>query len=201
MSKQQKLAQQPCENIAKKQNMLAQPSLVIIEGNLASDIPQSKRDMLFHKDYLHISVGGNKRACIHWGLSPQRIKLVSLYFNQPFPKFKKQLRLYHVTGVQFDGYNALGFHEMIVRNVEGSLNIEGLKAGYSYCVELGIVLKRNKFFPLLRSNTQKIPGVGTEIIDTFTEMGTDSENSMPNWAQAVSTYTLYDNLNNGWLKG
>lgn len=200
MSKQQKTAQQPCENITEKRNMVAQSSLVIMEGNLASDIPQSKRNMLLYKDYLHIYVRGNKRACIQWGLSPQKMKLVSLYFNEPFPNFKKQLRIYHVTGIVFDGYNALGFQELSVRDSEGSLNIEGLKSGHSYCLELGIVLKRNKFFPILRSNTKKIPGAEVEI-DPFSEVGNDREDSMPEWSQSVSTYTLYENLNNGWLKG
>lgn len=175
MIKQQKLAQQPCENIEKKRNML------------------------FHKDYLHICVHGNKWTYIHWGLSPQKMKLVSLYFNQPFPKFQIQLRIYRVTGVQFDGYNALGFQKLIVRDSEGSLKIEGLEPGFSYCLELGIILKRNKFLPLLRSNTKKIPGARMGI-DAFSEMELDREDSMPKWSQSVSTYTLYDNVNNGWLK-
>lgn len=199
MSKQQKLAQQPCENIVKKQNRIAHSSLVIMKETLANDIPQPERNTLFHNDYLHFSVLGNERIIIHWGLSPQKKKIVSFYFNQPFPSFQKQIRIYHASGVYFDGYNASGFKKLIVHDNEGSLIIKGLEAGCSYCLELGIVLERNKFFPLIRSKTKEIPG-RREIGEFLTDEGIDCENSKPIWSKAVSTYTLYDNDNNGWSK-
>lgn len=199
MSKQQKMAQQPCGIIVKKQNRVANSSLVIMKESLASNIPQLEKNMLFHKDYLHFCVLGNEQIIIHWGLSPQKKKIVSIYFNQLFPSFQKQLRIYHVSGVQFDGYNASGLKKLIVHDNEGSLIIKGVKAGCSYCLELGIVLERNRFFPLIRSKTKKIPGK-REIGEFLAEKGIDCENSKPIWSKAVSTYTLYDDDNNGWSK-
>jgi hypothetical protein len=139
----------------------------------------------------------NEQINVAWSISSQTIWLVSIYFEKSFEHFVEALRIYEVTGIEFDGRNAPYFREFIIRGRKGELTIDQLSSYHTYCVEVGIKLNDHEFFPLFRSRTVSAPEVFYDAAEG--EKGKDCELSViPKWREYVSAYSCYEKESDGW---
>ncbi|MEK3853145.1 DUF4912 domain-containing protein [Cytobacillus sp. FSL H8-0458] len=141
------------------------------------------------KDHLTLTRSADDSAKVFWRLSIQKVKMLSLYLDEPVSSLRKSLRIYDVTGVIFDGANAVCDHEVILSD-HSEWTFKGLKLGNVYCVELGIKITDTHFIPLLRS----------EALYTSEESPSHrkSESELqPAWTVNVSTYTYYESVSEG----
>ncbi|MDD4237316.1 MAG: DUF4912 domain-containing protein [Desulfotomaculaceae bacterium] len=67
------------------------------------------------------------------------------------------LRVYDVTGVDFNGSNAKGFLDITLSDDIESWNIEVREPDRSFCVDLGRMFQDGRFITLLRSNVANTP--------------------------------------------
>jgi hypothetical protein len=115
--------------------------------------------------------------------------MLSLYLDKPVSSLRKSLRIYDVTGVVFDGANAVCDHEVILSD-HSEWTFKGLKPGKVYCVDLGIKITDTHFIPLLRS----------EALYTSEESPSQEKSEsevQPAWTVNVSTYTYYESVSEG----
>lgn len=139
----------------------------------------------------------NEQINVVWSISSQTIWLASVYFEKPFEHFVEALRLYEVTGIEFDGRNAPDFREFIICGRQGKLTIDQLSSYHTYCLEVGIKLNDHDFFPLFRSRTVSKPEVPYEAVEG--EKGKVCEPSaLPKWREYVSAYSCYEKESDGW---
>lgn len=135
---------------------------------------------------LVISVDG-RQLQIDWFLFLQKRNLISCYFKEPFTKFRMQIRLYRFCGKGTGNCWDMINREYNVSEWKGSMKITNLKPGYYFC-ELGIIVKGNRFFPVLRSNIKGYAKSGQETVNfpDITRMYAQE------WRKFVSTYTFYN---------
>ncbi|WP_077213977.1 DUF4912 domain-containing protein [Bacillus dakarensis] len=132
-------------------------------------------------------------AKITWHLSPQKIQLISLFFDRLPYTFVKALRIYQLQNHEFNGNHAC-FYELELQQEDTSCLYNNFTMGQSYIFEVGIKLDEKTFIPLLRSSLFSIHDEYVrEEIDYF-----KVNDSSPDWAERVSTYSLYENFNDGW---
>lgn len=67
------------------------------------------------------------------------------------------LRVYDVTGIEFNGQNSLGYTDIHLSGEAGDWYIQVGQPDHSFCVDLGRMFPDGRFITLLRSNTVTTP--------------------------------------------
>jgi hypothetical protein len=76
------------------------------------------------------------------------------------------IRIYDVTGVQFDGRNAVGYNDQEVYEQNGSRYFDVGRPAHSFCADLGLLSPEGKFLTLVRSNYVTMPRDGaSDVVD------------------------------------
>ncbi|MEW6726201.1 MAG: DUF4912 domain-containing protein [Bacillota bacterium] len=91
----------------------------------------------------------------YWEVSATRLEAI-----RSSPKWRNArpvLRLYNVTGVDFNGHNALSFVDVPITPDATSWHIEVNQPNCSFCVDLGRLAPNGEFFTILRSNIVTTP--------------------------------------------
>lgn len=130
----------------------------------------------------------DEKLKVSWELSAYTRNMVARYFNAPFSTWMKALRIYDVTGVIFDGGNVRSDHEVVISDNHTEWIFKGLKPNRVYCIDLGIRVSENTFFPLLRSEALYTSEAAAEYSGKLEERNQKSAK----WAANVSTYTYYE---------
>jgi hypothetical protein len=106
------------------------------------------------------------------------------------------LRLYDISGLKFDGTEALELRQISVRNTS-SCYIHSLKMGRTYIADLGIWTRQDQFVPLIRSNRITFPSAeGMDAAASSPDMNSPSPAVLANGQlqphyDYFSAYTVY----------
>lgn len=99
----------------------------------------------------------------YWEATPERLVKERSWFGMDAAL---AVRIYDVTGVQFDGRNAVGYFDQDVAEPIGSWYFETGRPGHSFCADLGIRSVDGRFLTLARSNYITMPRDGvSDVID------------------------------------
>ena len=99
----------------------------------------------------------------YWEATPERLVKERSWFGMAS---ELVVRIYDITGVQFDGRNAVGYFDQDVAEPAGSWYFETGRPGHSFCADLGIRSPEGRFLTLARSNYITMPRDGvSDIID------------------------------------
>ncbi len=99
----------------------------------------------------------------YWEATPERLEKERSWFGMAS---ELVVRIYDITGVQFDGRNALGYFDQNVAEPTGSWYFETGRPGHSFCADLGIRAPEGRFLTLARSNYITMPRDGvSDVID------------------------------------
>jgi hypothetical protein len=102
-------------------------------------------------------------AYAYWEATPARIEREKAWFGW---NSRLTIRIYDVTGVQFDGRNALGYYDQEVFERTGSWYFDLGRPTHSFCAELGLLSPEGKFLSLARSNFVTMPRDGvSDVVD------------------------------------
>jgi len=102
-------------------------------------------------------------AFAYWEATPSRIDREKAWFGW---NSKLCVRIYDVTGVQFDGRNALGYYDQEVYERIGNWYFDLGRPTHSFCADLGLLAPEGKFLTLARSNYITMPRDGaSDVID------------------------------------
>jgi hypothetical protein len=98
-----------------------------------------------------------------WEASPARLERERAWFGW---NSKLCVRIYDITGVQFDGRNALGYYDQEVSEQAGNWYFDLGRPSHSFCADLGLLSPEGRFMTLVRSNYVTMPRDGvSDVID------------------------------------
>lgn len=102
-------------------------------------------------------------AYAYWEAAPERIERERAWFGW---SSKLCLRIYDVTGVQFDGRNAIGYFDQEIYDRTGNWYFDLGRPSHSFCADLGLLAPEGRFLTLARSNYITMPlDTASDVID------------------------------------
>jgi len=98
----------------------------------------------------------------YWEVTPARLERERAWFGWGS---KLCVRIYDITGVQFDGRNAIGYFDQELPERTGNWYFDLGRPNHSFCADLGLLSPEGRFLTLIRSNYVTMPpdGVSEEI--------------------------------------
>ena len=90
----------------------------------------------------------------YWEVTPARIEREKAWFGW---NSKLAVRIYDVTGIQFDGRNALGYFDQEVFERLGSWYFDVGRPSHSFLADVGLLSPEGRFLTLARSNPISMP--------------------------------------------
>jgi uncharacterized protein len=105
-------------------------------------------------------------AFTYWELAPgTRDELKRKYAGNGRGELAFALRVYDVTGVMFDGRNAVRYFSIEINPYADNWYINSLEPGRNWCVDLCVVTETGEYITIARSNTVKMPRFGVSYIE------------------------------------
>ena len=102
-------------------------------------------------------------AYAYWEVTPSRLEREKQWFGW---NGKLTVRVYDVTGVQFDGRNAVGYFDQDVHELVGSWYFDLGRPAHSFIADLGLLTPDGRFLTLARSNSITTPRDGvSDVVD------------------------------------
>jgi len=102
-------------------------------------------------------------AYSYWEATPRRLEREKAWFGWDS---KLCVRIYDVTGVQFDGRNAIGYFDQEISDQIGNWYFDLGRPSHSFCADLGLLSPTGRFLTLARSNFITMPRDGvSDVID------------------------------------
>jgi hypothetical protein len=102
-------------------------------------------------------------AHAYWEAGPERLERERSWFGWDS---RLTVRIYDITGVQFDGRNATGVFDQEVFERAGNWYFDLGRPGHSFCADLGLLSPEGRFLTLARSNYITMPREGvSDVID------------------------------------
>ncbi len=94
----------------------------------------------------------------YWEITDNKKKnMMKEHSSDLFEKGRMVLRVFDVTGVDFNGSNARTFYDIGVNEAAKNWYINVSQPNRDYIVELGIIDKNGKYIMIVRSNRVKVP--------------------------------------------
>ena len=102
-------------------------------------------------------------AYAYWEATPARIEREKAWFGWDS---KLCLRVYDITGVQFDGRNAIGYFDQEIMDRVGNWYFDFGRPAHSFCADIGLLSPGGRFLTIARSNFITMPHDGfSDVID------------------------------------
>jgi hypothetical protein len=111
-------------------------------------------------------------AYAYWEVTAARIEKEKAWFGWDS---KLVVRIYDVTGVQFDGRNATSYYDQEVSDLSGNWYFDFGRPTHSFCADLGLLAPSGRFLTLARSNVAAMPRDGVSDVRDEEWMLVDEE--------------------------
>lgn len=112
---------------------------------------------------------------VYWDISKQTLLEARVAFGDEWDSVRSVLRVYDVTGVDFDGGNAHSHFDIDVDGTANNWYINSQVPNRTYCVDIGLISPSGRFLVLARSNKATTPR------DMPSDMIDDEEYIIPDW--------------------
>ena len=93
----------------------------------------------------------------YWELRAQTVEGLKNKLGEDFYRSKKVLRVYDVSNIIFNGFNANRFFDIVVNDFTNSWYIDTAGPGRCWCVDFGLMLPDGRFITIIRSNVAATP--------------------------------------------
>jgi len=133
------------------------------EADRAAQRSSDKLPAGYDEDRITLMARDPSLTYAYWEATPERLVKERSWFGM---EAAMVVRIYDITGVQFDGRNAIGYFDQDIAEPTGSWYFETGRPGHSFCADLGIRSPEGRFLTLARSNYITMPRDGvSDIID------------------------------------
>jgi hypothetical protein len=142
----------------------------VSDAKYYTGMPEHKPPMPY--DTLPHEYGGERMALLardpymalsYWELPQARLEKEKAWFGWDS---KLCVRVYDVTGIQFDGSNAAAYFDQEVYERVGSWYFDLGRPTHSFCADLGLMAPNGRFLTLVRSNRVIMPRDGvSDVLD------------------------------------
>ena len=103
-------------------------------------------------------------AYVYWEINSQKIAEAKRKLRAAFDDSRLILRVYDITGIEFDGKNAHSFFDIEIPNLLGNWYVPLGRPNRTFCIDIGYMETGGGLFALSRSNKVTSPR------DTFSEV-------------------------------
>lgn len=103
-------------------------------------------------------------AYVYWEINSQKIAEAKRRVSAAFDDSRLILRVYDITGIEFDGKNAHSFFDIEIPNLLGNWYVPLGRPNRTFCIDIGYMETGGGLFPLSRSNKVTSPR------DSFSEV-------------------------------
>jgi len=111
----------------------------------------------YDQDKIILQVRDPRWLHTYWELRDQTIQGLKNKFGDDFYRAKRVLRVYDVTNILFNGFNANRFFDIQINDFANSWYVDTAGPGRVWCVDLGLMLADGRFITILRSNLVRTP--------------------------------------------
>ena len=111
----------------------------------------------YDQDKIILQVRDPRWLHSYWELRDQTIQGLKSKLGDDFYRAKKVLRVYDVTNIIFNGFNANKFFDIQINDFANSWYVDTAGPGRAWCVDLGLMLADGRFITILRSNVVQTP--------------------------------------------
>ncbi|MFA4853908.1 MAG: DUF4912 domain-containing protein [Candidatus Omnitrophota bacterium] len=111
----------------------------------------------YDQDRIVLQVRDPRWVHTYWELRGQTLDQLKNRFGDDFRRSKKVLRVYDVTNIIFNGFNANSFFDIQINDFTNSWYIDTGGPGRFWCVDLGLMLPDGRFITIVRSNIVQTP--------------------------------------------
>jgi hypothetical protein len=133
------------------------------EQEPARDRSYAELPVHYGEERISLMVRDPYLAYVYWEVSPSRIEKEKAWFGW---SGKLTVRVYDVTGVQFDGRNAVGYYDQEVNGPVGSWYFDLGRPAHSFLADIGLLSPEGRFLTLARSNYVMMPRDGvSDVVD------------------------------------
>ncbi|MHB9094884.1 MAG: DUF4912 domain-containing protein, partial [Eubacteriales bacterium] len=120
-------------------------------------VPQYGFPTKYNDNYIVLLVRDPHCIFGYWELSDEQMNLVAKEFQCQWGKVPLILRVYDLTGLNFDGENSHSHFDIAIHALANNYYVKEVNANRSYCVDLGVITSEGRFVTLLRSNVVLTP--------------------------------------------
>lgn len=92
-----------------------------------------------------------------WEITASKLEEFTTSYGDLWNNSNSIMRVYDVTGVDFNGNNAQSFFDIIINDYTDNWHIKVGNANRTYCIDLGRLLPNGNFISILRSNSVTTP--------------------------------------------
>ncbi len=143
------------------------PQDALSKSALSNDLPAK-----YDRDVIVLQVRDPWWLFAYWEVKDTTYRRLESELGNLFDSAKKVLRVYDVSYIDFNGFNAHRLFDIEVSPNAGSWYIDTSSSGRSWCVDFGLRLADGRFIMILRSNVVATPLDGPSWI-------TDEEWAVP----------------------
>ena len=147
------------QEVIVEQAKFSHPGIAHVRKMMPEDLPQG-----YGKDRIILQVRDPWWLHAYWEVTSRTLERFKHELGEDFHKAKKNLRVYDVSQITFNGKNAHRFFDIHVNEYASSWYIDTAGPGRSWCVDYGLLLPNGKFITILRSNVVHTPIEGPSWI-------------------------------------
>ncbi len=126
-----------------------------------ADVPDS-----YNETYMRAMPRDPEWLFVYWEITGKtRDSLKSRMGEAAFASAKKLLRLCDVTGINYDGTNALSYVDIEINEFASNWYIRVPESARTYIVECGFLTPEGKFLLAVRSNVVNVPQSGPSSVN------------------------------------
>ncbi len=111
---------------------------------------------------------------VYWDVSRQTLLEAKVAFGDEWEGVQSMLRVYDVTGIDFDGGNARSYFDIEISGGANNWYINSSVPNRTFCVDVGLISPSGRFLVLARSNKATTPR-------DMPSSEVDEEYMVPNW--------------------
>lgn len=154
----------------------------------------------YDENYLVLLLRDPNCFFAYWELNSEQMNLIANICKCTWGEVPLILRVYDITGINFDGQNIHSFFDVPIHPLSDNFYIKDVKANHSYCVDLGLIMSDGRFCTILRSNTIQTPrnsmadGSGirmADLLDRLLKRQPESETLDVNPVETFSSEGVY----------
>ncbi|MCF6408479.1 DUF4912 domain-containing protein [Pseudalkalibacillus salsuginis] len=150
----------------------------------------------YEMDRLALLPQGPHTVYAYWDLKTITSNMVAHHFRKPWSDLNKQLRVYDISDLHFNGHNSHWYFDISLPEMTDNWFINNLEDNRTFIVDFGIQCECSGFFTVLRSAPIETPRTAggsmrhNEAVDRWKSGAQKS----PEWYEQFSTYSIYSLL-------
>lgn len=111
----------------------------------------------YDENYMALLVRDPHCIFAYWEISDEQMVLVAKEFGCPWGEVPLLLRIYDLTGINFNGENEHSYFDISVHPLANNHYFKEVGSNSAYCVDIGVMTPQGRFITLIRSNVVQTP--------------------------------------------